>query len=352
MTAAKISANSSPAFTALLSAGFRISAGNNLTITTTSNNTIQLNAKDTGLTSISAGGNINQTATYNSNLKLSAGDGIKFINAANNLLGISAGGVKYTEGQNISIDNSNVISLSSDIVVDKIDMSDGGTINFADNDHNKAYLNKKSLDFSGAGGYGGINSAHYGIDYIYLSSNGRPGSEVKLDCASVSGKYMNQTYNVNWSNLASAAKLVPGSAINFKTNASNETEITMSAIQAQTAYIETYPTSQRMTKTDTVTSLEFTPAWYGGVTLSHSWIGLSANNSALGVLTPEPNSLNNAQQKRMLVHYWENNDRGTIGWQDVSSVMNNLNYISGNGTITAMVTATQPGSNANVLYLI
>ena len=163
---------------------------------------------------------------------------------------------------------------------------------------------------------------------------------------------MNQTYSVNWRNLASAAKLVPGSAISFITNASNETEITMSAIQAQTAYISTNPSPHRITKTDTVTSLEFTPAWYGGVTVSHSWIGVSANNSALGVLTPEPNSLMNNQQKRMLVHYWENNDRGTIGWQDVSSVMNNLNYISGNGTITAMVTATQPGSNANVLYLV
>jgi hypothetical protein len=353
LTAAKISANSSPAFTGLLSAGFRISAGNNLIITTTSNNTIQLNAKDTGITSVSAGGNIGGgSKNFTTTIKLSAGDGIKFITGENDLLGISAGGVKYTAGNSISINDSNVISLSSDIIVDKIDMSDGGTINFADNDYYKAYLNKNALDFSGTGTYNGINTAHYGIDYIYLSANGTPGSEVKLDAGSVSGKYMNQTYSVNWRNLASAAKLVPGSAISFITNASNETEITMSAIQAQTAYISTTHSTQRIMKTDTVTSLKFTPAWYGGVTLSHSWIGISANNSALGVLTPEPTSLMNNQQKRMLVHYWENNDRGTIGWQDVSSVMNNLNYISGNGTITAMVTATQPGSNANVLYLI
>ena len=301
---------------------------------------------------------------------LSAGSGINFNSAAQNTLGISvkytttngyvteldgiplSAGANYTPGNSISINESNEISLSSDIIVDKINMSDGGTINFDDNDNYKAYLNKNALDFSGTGNFGGINTAHYGIDYIYLSSNGTPGSEVKLYADSVSGKYMNQTYSVNWRNLASAAKLVPGSAISFITNASNETEITMSAIQAQTAYISTNPSPHRITKTDTVTSLEFTPAWYGGVTVSHSWIGVSANNSALGVLTPEPNSLMNNQQKRMLVHYWENNDRGTIGWQDVSSVMNNLNYISGNGTITAMVTATQPGSNANVLYLV
>ena len=353
LTAAKISANSSPAFTGLLSAGFRISAGNNLIITTTSNNTIQLNAKDTGITSVSAGGNIGGgSKNFTTTIKLSAGDGIKFITGDNDLLGISAGGVKYQDGNCISINENNEINLTPDVLADRIYMSDGGTINFDDNDNYKAYLNKNSLDFSGTGNFGGINTAHYGIDYIYLSSNGTPGSEAKFLADSVSGKYMNQTYSVNWRNLASAAKLVPGSAISFITNASNETEITMSAIQAQTAYISTYPSTQVITKNDTVTSLKFTPAWYGGVTLSHSWIGISANNSALGVLTPEPNSLMNNQQKRMLVHYWENNDRGTIGWQDVSSVMNNLNYISGNGTITAMVTATQPGSNANVLYLV
>ena len=104
-----------------LSAGFRISAGKNLTIST-STNTIKLDAKDTGLTSISAGGNINQTATYNSNLKLSAGDGITFVTASNNVLGISAKSdyIDYRGGNCIVIEptvdeNIKYIDLSSTV---------------------------------------------------------------------------------------------------------------------------------------------------------------------------------------------------------------------------------------------
>ena len=112
--AAKISANSSPAFTGLLSAGFRISAGNNLTITTASNNTIQLNAKPTGLTSISAGGNGNVNKNYTDNLSLSATSPVKFVTAANNVLGVGVESATLQAGQGISFYNagSNRLGIS------------------------------------------------------------------------------------------------------------------------------------------------------------------------------------------------------------------------------------------------
>ncbi|MBO7691362.1 MAG: hypothetical protein J6T10_01850 [Methanobrevibacter sp.] len=153
-----------------LSAGLRISAGNNLTIATAANNTIQLNAKDTGLTSISAGGHTNGTATYNSTLKLSAGDGINFVTAADNILGISASGTDYRGGNCISIDNFSdtikFIDLSSTISSQKLIVSgqsalwqngpsylsaDGGVVKLSiDNDSNKVYFDGFNVGISTA----------------------------------------------------------------------------------------------------------------------------------------------------------------------------------------------------------
>ena len=99
-----------------LSAGFRISAGNNLTISTATNNTIQLNAKDTGITSISAKTGNSTTSFSGPNVNLSAGEGVGF-NFGTNLLTISAEGKTYAAGDYISITgNTNKINVSGTLI--------------------------------------------------------------------------------------------------------------------------------------------------------------------------------------------------------------------------------------------
>ena len=98
-----------------LSGGIKLSAGNNLTLIATGNNTIKIDAKDTGLTSISAGGNINTPSSYNSTLTLSAGTGVKFITDSNNVLGISAKGTTYSAGDFISTASDTISVKSADL---------------------------------------------------------------------------------------------------------------------------------------------------------------------------------------------------------------------------------------------
>ena len=211
---AKISANSSPAFTGLLSNGFRISAGNNLTITTTSNNTIQLDAKPTGLTSISAGGNGNVNKKYTDNLSLSATAPVKFVTAANNVLGvgvdsatlsagpgikftsanpntmgitITAGGVggvitaiagsalsagsTYIDGNYIYINpNNNSINLSSNISADNISAN---------------LIELKSQYFSAGIDYHGLNMT--GFNRTYTASIDLSYSNARYDCTEAAG---------------------------------------------------------------------------------------------------------------------------------------------------------------------
>lgn len=98
-----------------LSAGFRISAGNNLTISTAANNTIQLNSKDTGITSISAKNGSSTAKFTGPNISFSAGAGVGFFSAGQNILGISAEGTSYTTGRGIAI-NGTVISVKDEFV--------------------------------------------------------------------------------------------------------------------------------------------------------------------------------------------------------------------------------------------
>lgn len=98
-----------------LSAGFRISAGNNLTISTASN-TIILDAKDTGITSISAKTGSSTTSFSGPNVNLSAGEGVGF-NFGTNLLTISAEGKTYAAGDYISITgNTNKINVTGALI--------------------------------------------------------------------------------------------------------------------------------------------------------------------------------------------------------------------------------------------
>lgn len=100
-----------------LSAGFRISAGNNLTISTAANNTIQLNSKDTGITSISAK-NGSSTANFTGpNISFSAGEGVGFNTNTNNVITISAEGKTYSDGNYIQISgNNNSINVTGTLI--------------------------------------------------------------------------------------------------------------------------------------------------------------------------------------------------------------------------------------------
>ena len=174
LTAAKISANSSPAFTALLSAGFRISAGNNLTITTASNNTIQLDAKPTGLTSISAGGNGNVNKNYTDNLSLSATSPVKFVTAANNVLGVGVESATLQAGQGISFYKAGTIILG--ISADAQSPEPGHCIEIgADNSINlSADLDVKSIVVSGDTHDPGEKTLK--IDYKWISGTNNSSS--------------------------------------------------------------------------------------------------------------------------------------------------------------------------------
>lgn len=90
-----------------LSAGFRISAGNNLTISTAANNTIQLNSKDTGITSISAKNGSSTAKFTGPNISFSAGAGVGFNTNTANIITISAEGKTYSDGRFIQISGTN-----------------------------------------------------------------------------------------------------------------------------------------------------------------------------------------------------------------------------------------------------
>ena len=158
-----------------LSGGFKISAGNNLIISTGIDNTIKLNAKDTGLTSISAGGNINSVTSYNAAVSLSAGPGIRFETANNNILGIKT---TYNNGNYIEINNTNnQINLSSNISAENMS---------ADN----IVLSKQTM---GQGSY----TANLTFSSMYMTTYGQPPVELIFDSKNVSALVPDQSSPVS-----------------------------------------------------------------------------------------------------------------------------------------------------------
>ena len=109
-----------------LSASFSISAGDNLDLSVT-NNIIKLDAKPTGLTSISAGGNINANKNYTDKLSLSATSPVKFVTAANNVLGVGVESATLQAGQGITFykAGTNILGISAE----GTKVSAGGNIN-------------------------------------------------------------------------------------------------------------------------------------------------------------------------------------------------------------------------------
>ena len=112
--------------TGKLSGSFSISAGDNLDLSVT-NNIIKLDAKPTGLTSISAGGNGNVNKNYTDKLSLSATSPVKFVTAANNVLGVGVESATLQAGQGITFykAGTNILGISAE----GTKVSAGGNIN-------------------------------------------------------------------------------------------------------------------------------------------------------------------------------------------------------------------------------
>lgn len=186
-----------------LSGGIKLSAGNNLTLIATGNNTIRIDAKDTGLTSISAGGNINSPSSYNSTLTLSAGTGVKFIAASNNILGISAKGTTYSAGDFISTANDTISVKSADLTSAFVpwtatncgigSANTATTNSFAQGKNNSAYSGSIA---QGTGNSASKYSQAFGRDCI-ITNGGMAIGQANSASANVAFVIGNGTYDSN-----------------------------------------------------------------------------------------------------------------------------------------------------------
>lgn len=186
-----------------LSGGIKLSAGNNLTLIATGNNTIRIDAKDTGLTSISAGGNINSPSSYNSTLTLSAGTGVKFIAASNNILGISAKGTTYSAGDFISTANDTISVKSADLASAFVpwtatncgigSANTATTNSFAQGKNNSAYSGSIA---QGTGNSASKYSQAFGRDCI-ITNGGMAIGQANSASANVAFVIGNGTYDSN-----------------------------------------------------------------------------------------------------------------------------------------------------------
>ena len=186
-----------------LSGGIKLSAGNNLTLIATGNNTIKIDAKDTGLTSISAGGNINSPSSYNSTLTLSAGTGVKFITDSNNVLGISAKGTTYSAGDFISTASDTISVKSADLASAFVpwtatncgigSANTATTNSFAQGKNNSAYSGSIA---QGTGNSASKYSQAFGRDCI-ITNGGMAIGQANSASANVAFVIGNGTYDSN-----------------------------------------------------------------------------------------------------------------------------------------------------------
>lgn len=186
-----------------LSGGIKLSAGNNLTLIATGNNTIKIDAKDTGLTSISAGGNIDSPSSYNSTLTLSAGTGVKFIPSTNNVLGISAKGTTYNAGDFISTANDTISVKSADLASAFVpwtatncgigSANTATTNSFAQGKNNSAYSGSIA---QGTGNSASKYSQAFGRDCI-ITNGGMAIGQANSASANVAFVIGNGTYDSN-----------------------------------------------------------------------------------------------------------------------------------------------------------
>lgn len=186
-----------------LSGGIKLSAGNNLTLIATGNNTIKIDAKDTGLTSISAGGNINSPSSYNSTLTLSAGTGVKFITDSNNVLGISAKGTTYNAGDFISTASDTISVKSADLASAFVpwtatncgigSANTATTNSFAQGKNNSAYSGSIA---QGTGNSASKYSQAFGRDCI-ITNGGMAIGQANSASANVAFVIGNGTYDSN-----------------------------------------------------------------------------------------------------------------------------------------------------------
>lgn len=306
---------------------------------------------------------------------LSAGSGIVFNSAAQNTLGISvnytttdgyvtelngvplSAGANYTQGRCIEIDSDNSIKLSANVSATSYYTYEGATTDFS-----ACTISSNGIEFIRGGSntnYPYYRNALEGTS-INIRYDNKNGGIEDVDFKSSTIVYSQTarapgiTFSVtgNWSNIISASKLTPGSGIEIiHTTNDNEIYLTANKYTYQTTATQEGRPVVIPHEVTACSSLELRATYPENPTDVAKNVIVLYNNTAVGCLIPTPPSYSYGQHNN---YYLAAKPSGPNSqerhWEPVSSIT--ANCISGNGTITAMITATQPGSNANVLYLI
>ena len=326
----------STSLTGYLSAGFKISAGDNL-ILNTSNNTITLDSLDTGLTSISAAGNglSNSTATYTKTLILSANNGIKFTSASTNNLcidisaqgnngkisaiGGSALSAQVLQGGKYVEVNGNKIDLSANISATNISSqtftisgADGNRIESVSStqdtiqliDKNPGYYTYKNT----------ITPWSYSAEYAV----GGGGGYVCYDYGHISaGSYSGDPVSISWNDLINAGNG------NFKSTDVTAQSFNTSSDDPISGIVNLYTTG-------------FHAAGAGGADAS----GSAGLNGCVVWSDASYTAHNNPDN---VYGNW-------ASWNDIIHAANST-WVSSNGSITAIVSGTV-GAATGVLYFV
>ena len=173
-----------------LSAGFRISAGNNLTISTAANNTIQLNANDTGITSISAKNGSSTAKFTGPNISFSAGEGVGFNTNTSNVITISAEGKTYSDGRYINISGTNNSINVTDPLVNSAQSGQSA--------YN--WITTKSATLSAGPGIGFFSAADRVLGISAEGSTYHDGNYIEVDNTN---KQINLSSNISATNISS-----------------------------------------------------------------------------------------------------------------------------------------------------
>lgn len=173
-----------------LSAGFRISAGNNLTISTAANNTIQLNSKDTGITSISAKNGSSTAKFTGPNISFSAGAGVGFNTNTDNIITISAEGKTYSDGRFIQISGTN----------NSINVTDGLVNSSKSGWSAYDWITTKSATLSAGPGIGFFSA---GQNILGISAEGSTYHDGKYIEVDNTNKQINLSSNISATNISS-----------------------------------------------------------------------------------------------------------------------------------------------------
>lgn len=306
---------------------------------------------------------------------LSAGPGIIFSSAAQNTLGISvnytttdgyvtelngvplSAGANYTQGRCIEIDSDNSIKLSANVSATSYYTYEGATTDFS-----ACTISSNGIEFIRGGS--NTNYPYYrnalegtAINIRYDNKNG--GIE-NVDFKSSTIVYSQTarapgiTFSVtgNWSNIISASKLKAGSGIEIiHTTNDNEIYLTANKYTYQTTATQEGSLVVIPHEETACSSLELRATYPENPTDVAKNVIVLYNNTNVGSLIPTPPSYSYGEHNNYYLAAQPSGPKSQERhWEPVSSIT--ANCISGNGTITAIVSASTIGSQQGVLYLV